>query len=108
MRFYFFFALSLFFISCSDSNKQSQENNVFRYNESSNISSLDPAFARTQAEIWITNQIFSGLVQLDDSLSIRPDVAKKWEISEDGKTYLFTLRNDIYFHKSEIFQDNTR
>ena len=108
MRFYFFFTLSLFFISCSDANKQNQENNVFRYNESSNISSLDPAFARTQAEIWITNQIFNGLVQLDDSLSIHPDIAKSWEISEDGKTYLFTLRNDIYFHKSEIFSDSTR
>src|SRR5690606_10560588 len=94
--------------SCSDNQKQNKENLVFRYNESSNIATLDPAFARTQSEIWIANQLFNGLVQLDDSLNIQPDIAKKWTISEDGMQYLFTLRNDVFFHKNSVFPDNTR
>ncbi|MGE4347385.1 MAG: ABC transporter substrate-binding protein [Flavobacteriaceae bacterium] len=108
----FRFVLFLFFVfllsSCSDNRKQDKENMVFRYNESSNIATLDPAFARTQAEIWIANQLFNGLVQLDDSLNIQPDIAKKWTVSQDGKRYVFTLRNDVFFHKSSVFAHNTR
>ena len=51
------------------------------------------------------NQIFNGLVRLDDKLNIQPDIATHWEISEDAKTYLFYLRDDVYFHTSEIFGD---
>ncbi len=82
---------------------------VFRYNEHTNISSLDPAFAKNQANIWAVNQLFSGLVQLDDSLKVQPDIAKRWTIAEDGKTYTFNLRNDVYFHKHPLFgKDSTR
>ncbi|GIR50670.1 MAG: hypothetical protein CM15mP59_4120 [Flavobacteriaceae bacterium] len=54
------------------------------------------------------NQIFNGLVRLDDELNIQPDIATHWEISEDAKTYLFYLRDDVYFHTSEIFGDQKR
>ena len=82
---------------------------VFRYNEHSNISSLDPAFAKTLANTWVVNQLFNSLVQLDDSLHIQPDVAKSWNISNEGKTYTFTLRNDVYFHRHILFgKDSTR
>ena len=49
------------------------------------------------------NQIFNGLVRLDHKLAIQPDIATHWEISEDAKTYVFYLRDDAYFHESEIF-----
>jgi len=85
------------------------ENSVFRYNEHSNINSLDPAFSSTLRNIWPVNQIFNGLVQLDDSLNIIPDLAKKWTISEDGIHYDFLIKNEIYFHKSIAFgNDSTR
>jgi oligopeptide transport system substrate-binding protein len=76
---------------------------VFRYNESAGISSLDPAFARNQANIWAVNQIFNGLLQLDDHLTPVPSIAKHWEISDNGLTYTFFLRDDVYFHDSEVF-----
>ncbi|GAA4272137.1 ABC transporter substrate-binding protein [Aquimarina gracilis] len=74
------------------------------------MSSLDPAFARDVPNIWSTNQLFNGLVQLDDSLHIIPDIAKRWEISEDGLQYTFFLRNDVKFHKHSKFdtKDSTR
>lgn len=97
----------IFFASCNE--KNNDEKQIFRYNEHSNISSLDPAFARTQSNIWAVNQLFTGLVQLDDSLNIKPDIAKKWDISPDGKKYSFYLRNDVYFHKNQCFTpDSTR
>jgi len=97
------------FYSCSDSKQNRSENLVFRYNEISNINSLDPAFAKNQAMIWPCNQLYNGLVQLDDSLHIRPDIASSWTISADGKTYTFKLRKDVYFHKDALFgKDSTR
>jgi ABC-type transport system substrate-binding protein len=72
---------------------------IFTYNEPSNITSLDPAYARSMANIWAVHQLFNGLIQLDDSLHIRPAIAKQWSISEDGLIYTFLLRNDVYFHK---------
>ncbi len=76
---------------------------VFRYNESAGITSLDPAFARNQANIWAVNQLFCGLVQLDDSLKVQPCITSSWEISADGKEYTFHLRKDVSFHDSWVF-----
>lgn len=40
-------------------------------------------------------QLFCGLVALDDELTVVPDIAKRWEISEDGCRYVFHLREDV-------------
>ena len=79
------------------------DKDVFRYNEYRNVTSLDPAFARNPQNIWPINQMFNGLVQLDENLEVQPDIAREWKISEDGLDYVFTLRDDIYFHESEVF-----
>ncbi len=52
--------------------------------------------------------MYNGLVQLDDSLNVFPCIAKKWEISENGLMYTFHLRDDVYFHKSTLFDTGTR
>lgn len=75
---------------------------VFRYNEAAGISSLDPAFARNLPNIWACNQLFNGLVQLDSMLNVQPCIAKRWEISENGKTYTFYLRDDVFFHEHPL------
>lgn len=87
---------------------RSRENNhgtslVFRYNESNGISGLDPAFARTQSLIWPVYQIFNGLVEMNDELEIVPSLARTWEISEDGRRYVFHLRTDVKFHDHPAF-----
>ena len=50
--------------ACSKKKKSYYDAQVFRYNEHSNISSLDPAFAKQLSDIWAINQLFNGLVQL--------------------------------------------
>ena len=99
---FLFVSILTIFVSCSERN-EIDESKIFRLNRYDNISSLDPTFARTQANNWVCNLLYNSLVKLNDSLQIVPDIAKKWEISEDGKTYTFTLRNDVYFHKNQIF-----
>ena len=102
--------LIISFASCSTDTNKDHDHLVFRYNQYDNISSLDPAFARNIGNIWATNQIFNGLLQLDDSLKITPDIAKSWTQSDDGLEFIFTLRDDVYFHKHPEFKtsDSTR
>ena len=88
--------------SCN-TNKLNEDRKVFRYNEYRNVTSLDPAFARNPQNIWPINQIFNGLVQLDNDLRIIPEIANSWTISPDGLTYSFNLREDVYFHSSPLF-----
>lgn len=95
-------SLFLVLYSCNDS-ITIDDSKVFRLNRYDGVNSLDPAFAKTQSTIWMTNQLFNGLVQLDHQLNVKPSIAKQWDISEDGKTYRFTLRNNVFFHKSKVF-----
>lgn len=104
-----FWVISILFFSCNSKQSNFKDNQVFRYNANSNITSLDPAFSRKQQEIWATNQLFNGLVQLDDNLKVQPDIAKSWTFSKDGKTIDFLLRNDVQFHRHVLFgKDSTR
>ena len=89
-------------------NETSESKNVFRYNQINHITSLDPAFAKSQNNIWAVHHLYNGLVALDDELNVVPSIAKRWSISDDGLTYTFYLRDDVYFHKDVCFPDSTR
>lgn len=106
---WYYLLLIFLIISCQNKESKFDVSQVFRYNEHSNISSLDPAFAKDQRNIWAVHQLYNGLVQLDDSLRVIPSIAKSWQISEDGKVYTFSLRDDVYFHEHSLFgNDATR
>ena len=101
--------ISLLALSCDTKVISDRDHLVFRYNEHSNIGTLDPAFASNPQIIWPTNQLFNSLVQLDDSLNIEPDIAKSWTINDSTLTYTFILRDDVFFHKNQVFgKDSTR
>ena len=100
------FLLFMALFSCQSGFKKPKGKTVFRYNESAGISSLDPAFARDQANIWGINQIFNGLVQLDSQLLVKPALAKSWRITDSGRVYTFHLRQDVYFHNDACFPDS--
>ncbi|HRE12216.1 MAG TPA: ABC transporter substrate-binding protein, partial [Ignavibacteria bacterium] len=52
-----------------------------------------------------SHQIYDGLIDLDTNLQIVPMLSKRWEISPDGLTYTFYLRNDVTFHDNACFPD---
>ncbi|MED9961629.1 MAG: ABC transporter substrate-binding protein [Bacteroidales bacterium] len=112
MKFNFrlYFILSfLAFVLCSCTNENPNAGKkVFRYNEAANINSLDPAYAKDQAMIWVDVQLYNGLVQMDNELNIRPSIAKSWEVSNDGLEYTFHLRNDVFFHPHSLFKNGKR
>jgi oligopeptide transport system substrate-binding protein len=59
---------------------------------------LDPAISNEMTSHTYVMQIFTGLVRLDDELKVVPDIAQRWQKSEDGKTYTFYLRQGVKFH----------
>lgn len=96
--------LSIFaFASCNTGTTNSKKT-VFNINLEEGLTSLDPAFCRNQFAVWMDNQLFNGLVQIDDSLKVQPSVAKSWDISADGTLYTFHLRTDVYFHDDPHFK----
>lgn len=76
---------------------------IFKYNEAAGVLTLDPIYAKDLAHIWVCNQVFSSLVGFDDKMNLVPRVAKSWEISDDGLSYTFHLRNDVRFHQDACF-----
>lgn len=99
----FFGSITCLFLLVSCGTEHADNKNVFCYNESNGITSLDPAFARDLEIMWATNQLFDGLVELNDSLQITPSVSESFSISDDLLTYTFFLRRDVYFHNNSCF-----
>jgi len=92
--------------SCSsDKGDENSSRRIFKYNELGSVSSLDPAAARSIENIWVINQLYNGLVQMNDSMQVTPCIAHSWEISDNGLTYTFHLRNDVFFHDDKYFED---
>ncbi len=96
----------VFLFSCVSGNDVKDSRTVFSYNEAAGISSLDPAFAKDLSNIWACNQLFNGLVQLNDEMEIIPCIAKRWEIKDGGKEYRFILRKDVRFHDNPCFENS--
>ncbi|ADZ19221.1 Oligopeptide-binding protein, periplasmic component [Clostridium acetobutylicum EA 2018] len=54
-------------------------------------------YAQTLTDAYISDVVTDGLVDWDDSGEPIPGIAKKWDISDDGLTYTFHLRDDVKF-----------
>ena len=100
-----FFAISVLLVTSCSNNSTNNHKTVFNINLDDGLTSLDPAFARNQNAIWMDNQIYNGLVQLDNNLKVKPCIAKSWEISANGLHYTFHLRNDVYFQDDGQFKN---
>lgn len=93
----------LLLVSCGKRQDSEEGLAIFKYNESAGILTLDPIYAKDLPHIWACNQVFNSLVAFDDKMNLVPMVAKSWDISEDGKTYTFHLRDDVRFHEDACF-----
>lgn len=67
---------------------------VLEGGESTNPRSFDPATTVSGGD----KRVFSGLVSLDPSLRLTPDLAERWDVSADGTVYTFRLRQNARFH----------
>lgn len=64
---------------------------------------LNPAVTTSGSTHPVTDQIFNGLVGLDEQLRPVPELAERWEISDGGRVYRFHLRRDARWHDGHPF-----
>jgi peptide/nickel transport system substrate-binding protein len=92
---------TLFFLNgCS---KKGNLQKIFHYNEPNSIESLDPITANNYPAINALINVCEGLVEYNKEAKLQPLIAKSYEISEDGITYTFYLRRNVYFHDDDCF-----
>jgi ABC-type transport system substrate-binding protein len=65
------------------------------------VRSVDPANISDGLAPQIVEHLFAGLVDYDADGRIEPDLAERWEIADEGKTYRFFLRPGVRFHDGE-------
>ena len=93
--------LAVYFAGAEVSVHAARDNELRLAGPVQGLETLDPAQMRDLSSAEILHQIFRGLVYYDDALKPVPELAKSWQISDDGLTYTFILR------EGATFQDGT-
>jgi peptide/nickel transport system substrate-binding protein len=71
---------------------------VLRARINADIRSTDPGTNRDANTDGVIGHVVEGLVAFREDTSIGPMLADSWDISADGKTYIFHLRQGVKFH----------
>jgi oligopeptide transport system substrate-binding protein len=71
---------------------------VMEGGESTNPRTYDPHTTHGSGD----KRVFSGLVSFDPQLNLTPDLAESWDVSDDGMTYTFHLRENAGFHNGRM------
>ncbi|MFA6524365.1 MAG: peptide ABC transporter substrate-binding protein [Candidatus Paceibacterota bacterium] len=62
---------------------------------------INPILALSDADQDLVSLVYSGLMRKNTDGTLIPDLAEKYEMSKDGLSYTFTLKNKIYFQNSK-------
>jgi peptide/nickel transport system substrate-binding protein len=82
---------------------------ILRTANNSDPTTLNPLASTNTATLMFTSPVFSGLVRTNPQKAavnpdnILPDLAEKWDIINDAKTYTFHLRQGIKWHDGQAF-----
>ncbi len=102
--------LSLFLCACSDRPVPAENHVVMSLGKK--ITTIDPALAADFPSQSVAGAIYDTLIQYEYGSPVyRTEpamLAEPPEIQEDGKTYTFRLRDDLYFHESPVFITETQ
>ena len=81
--------------------------NTLRYALISEPTTLDPAMVEDGATIDLLQNVFEGLVAWSEDNRIVPNLAERWDVTPDGKSYTFHLRKGVKFHNGrEVTADD--
>lgn len=64
---------------------------------------LDPAYSSAYVDRQVMASLYDKLVDIDENGKIVPMLARSWDVSDDGKTYTFKLRDGVKFHDGTEF-----
>lgn len=90
------FLLAFFVLLASCSATDRMPGHVY-YRLEAEPTTLDPALIVDVPGGAVSAKVFNGLVRLGEGLEVKPDIASRWSISEDGLAYRFELREGVTF-----------
>ena len=77
---------------------------TFTYAQGADPRGLDPALVDDGESSKVIVNIYEGLLKYnDESTDVEPSLAESWEISDDGLSYTFKLREGVKFHDGTDF-----
>ncbi|MCZ4291014.1 ABC transporter substrate-binding protein [Hoeflea alexandrii] len=71
---------------------------VLRVVLASNVGALDPIATTSYATRTFAYMVYDVLISVDLDGVYRPQMLEKWDVSEDGALYTFTLRDQLTFN----------
>ncbi|MBO5163891.1 MAG: peptide ABC transporter substrate-binding protein [Ruminococcus sp.] len=83
--------------SCGNDDKEDGSGHMYDVPLNGNPQSLDPQFACDPSSNTVIKNLYSGLMQIDQSGNVVCCNAESFKVSEDGMVYTFTLRDDNFW-----------
>jgi len=114
---YLLFSVTIVLTSCGGGKQESSKavkiangdvkyGGVFKVNESEDFRSLYPLNITEVVAHRVANQVYEGLVKLDqEDLSVLPSIAESWDINEDATSFTFHLRKGVKYHDNSCFNE---
>ncbi|PWW32429.1 nickel transport system substrate-binding protein [Cytobacillus oceanisediminis] len=95
--------LSIALLGCSSESAENEKSesatesdNMITFAWPRDIGELNPHIYNP-SQLFAQSMVYEPLVSYQDGGELKPHLAESWEISEDGKEYLFNLRQDVKF-----------
>ena len=82
----------------SGCSQPADDTNTLRRGAGGDPGTLDPALAQDEYAFNVLADLYEGLVAYGPDGALRPGVAESWDVSADGLTWTFWLRDNITFH----------
>lgn len=107
-------ALALFVSACGPANKPSGDGNPVAsdkpvaggqivFGMTGNPVTFNPILQTDTPSGQINSRVYNGLVRVNDKMELVPDLAEKWEFSDDGLVWTFTLKKGVKWHDGKPF-----
>ncbi|HVT13827.1 MAG TPA: ABC transporter substrate-binding protein [Fimbriimonadaceae bacterium] len=106
MKWYGFLAiatLAVTLVGCGKTNSPSgggtaQKSNILTYALINRPTEFDPAMVQDGDTIDLIQNIFEGLTTWSEDNQVVPNLAKSWDVTDGGRTYVFHLKQGVKFH----------
>ena len=95
--------LPLVLVAAACGYEPQSEQSTFVVAQGGDPGALNPAVTTSGNTHPVTDQIFNGLVGLDEHLNPVPELAERWTVEDDGRTIRFALRQGVRWHDGVPF-----
>lgn len=64
---------------------------------------FDPNATDDETSLLLASNLYNKLVALDTDMRLLPDLARSWEVAQDGRAYTFALQENVLWHDGKPF-----